>query len=366
MKIPIIDLKKQYKILEDQIKDRLSKILESQSFVLGREVEEIEANISRYCNTKYAVGVNSGTDALILALNAMGVKEEDEVITTPFTFMATPEAIVRLGARPVFVDIDPKTYNIDSSLIESKITDRTKAILLVHLYGLCADMDPILEIAKRHHLKVLEDCAQAIGSEYKGRKAGSMGNAGAISFYPGKNLGAFGDGGMVVTNDREACEKVKLLRNHGTHKKYHHRIIGYNSRLDNLQAAILNIKLPYLDGWLNARIENAKFFTEELKNTPLSTPYVPEGYRHSFHLYVLGSKNAQEIIDYLGKNGIESRTYYPLPLHLQECFRYLGYKTGDFPESEKLAQESFAIPIYPELTMEEKRFIVDTIRQFFD
>jgi dTDP-4-amino-4,6-dideoxygalactose transaminase len=366
MKIPIIDLKRQYKALEKPVNAKFSELLESQSFVLGREVEEIERRISRYCGTRYAIGVNSGTDALILGLRALGVGEGNEVITTPFTFVATAEAIAHAGARPVFVDIDPKTHNIDPALIEAKITQRTKAILPVHLYGLSADMDPILEIAKRRGLKVLEDCAQAIGSEYKGRKAGSAGDLGAMSFYPGKNLGGFGDGGMVVTNDKEIYEKVKLLRNHGTDARYRHKIVGHNSRLDNLQAAVLNIKLPYLDGWLNDRIKNAEFFDRELKNLPLATPFTPPDYKHSFHLYVLRAEESPRIIDYLGKKGIESRTYYPVPLHLQECFRYLGYKAGDLPQSEKLSQDSFAIPVYPELTREEKEYISGTVKNFFD
>ena len=366
MKIPILDLKRQYKAIETELIEKLKKVLDSQSFVLGEETEKIEQNIARYCNTKYAIGVNSGSDALFLALNAMGVKQRDEVITTPFTFIATAEAIAHTGAKPVFVDIDSKTYNINPALIEKKITRKTKAILAVHLYGLSADMDPILKITEKHGLKVLEDSAQAIGSEYKGRAAGSMGDAAAISFYPGKNLGCFGDGGMVVTNNREIYERIKLLRNHGTQSKYQHKIIGYNSRLDNLQAAILNVKLAYLDRWIESRIKNAKFFSQELRAYPVLPPYIPEGYRHSFHLYVLRTKEAFEIINYLAQNGIESRTYYPVPLHLQECFKFLGYKKGDFPEAEKLSKESFAIPVYPELTQEEKDYIVRTIKQFFD
>ncbi|UCD55369.1 MAG: DegT/DnrJ/EryC1/StrS family aminotransferase [Candidatus Omnitrophota bacterium] len=364
--IPILDLKRQYKTIEDKVKDMLQEIVESQSFVLGKEVEKIEENISRYCGTKFAVGVASGTDALILSLAAMGIGKGDEVITTPFTFTATAEAIVHAGAKPVFVDIDPKTYNINPALIEKKITKRTKAILPVHLYGLCADMDPILKIREKHGLKVLEDCAQAIGSKYKGRATGSMGDGGAISFYPGKNLGCFGDGGMVVTNDKKIYDNMRLLRNHGSDKRYYHKAIGYNSRLDNLQAAILNIKLSHLDGWIENRIKIAEFFTKELKNFPIQTPYTPPDYKHSFHLYVLRTSPAVEIINYLAAKGIESRTYYPVSLHLQECFNFLGYKRGDFPESEKLSQGSFAIPIYPELTLKEKTYIVDTIKQFLN
>ncbi|NQU94932.1 MAG: DegT/DnrJ/EryC1/StrS family aminotransferase [Candidatus Omnitrophica bacterium] len=363
MKIPILDLKKQYKGLKKEIEARISKICDNQSFVLGEEVSLIEKNISEYCNTQYAIGVNSGTDALILALNAMGICKGDEVITTPFTFVATVEAISLVGGKPVFVDIDPKTYNIDPGLVEAKITEKTKAIVPVHLYGLCADMDPISSIAKKHKLPVLEDCAQAIGSTYKGKKAGSLGVAGAISFYPGKNLGCFGDGGMVVTNEEALYKKVKLLRNHGSEKSYYHKIVGYNSRLDNLQAAVLNIKLTYLDKWIDQRIENAAFFNKNLAGCSITTPHVPEGYRHSYHQYVLRSKDAGKIVKHLLDSGIESRTYYPLPLHLQECFKSLGHKPGDFPESEKLSKESFAIPVYPELTKEEKDYIVATIKK---
>ena len=365
MKIPIIDLKKQYSAIKKPIKDALSKILDDQSFILGDEVKKLEESISKYCGTKYAVGVNSGTDALILALKAFGVGEGDEVITTPFTFIATAEAIVRAGAKPIFVDIDPKTCNIDPSLIKEKITKNTKAILPVNLYGLCADMDPIKAIAKERNLKLLEDCAQSIGSTYKAKPAGSMGDAGAISFYPGKNLGCFGDGGMVVTNDRAICDKIKLLRNHGSDKRYYHALVGYNSRLDNLQAAVLNIKLTHLDKWIEKRIENAEFFNKTLKGYPLVTPCIPEGYRHSFHLYVLQSDKREKIVSYLNEKGIEARVYYPLPLHLQECFKYLGYKPGDFPKAENASRKSFAIPVYPELTAEEKNYIATTLKSFF-
>jgi len=362
MKIPINDLKRQYKAIEKEAKNKLSELLENQAFILGKDVEELEGGLSRYCGTKYAVGVNSGTDALIVALEAMGIKPGDEVITTPFTFIATAEAIVRAGAKPVFVDIDRETFNIDPMLIEEKITARTKAILPVHLYGLCADMDKVIEIAKRHNLKILEDLAQAIGSEYKGKRAGSMGDAGAISFYPGKNLGCFGDGGMLVTNDRGIHDRAKLIRNHGSDERYKHKLIGYNSRLDNIQAAILNIKLKHLDGWIEKRMEIARFFTKELKGLPLSAPLVPDGYRHSFHLYVPKSDKAPEIVDRLNQAGIESRTYYPIPLHLQECFSYLGYKQGDLPVSEEMSRKVFAIPIYAELTRAEQAHIVGAIR----
>ncbi len=365
MKIQISDLKTQYKQIKSEIKKKLDYVLERQAFILGEEVGALEKKIASYCSRRYAVGVNSGTDALILALAALGIKDGDEVITTPFTFIATAEAIERSGARPIFVDIDPGTYNINPYLIEEKITKNTKAVLPVHLYGLCADMDPILKIAKKHNLKVLEDLAQAIGSEYKGKKAGSMSDAAGVSFYPGKNLGCFGDGGMVVTDDEGIYKKINLLRNHGSEKRYYHKIIGYNSRLDNLQAAVLNVKLSYLDKWIEARIKNAHFFNVALKGCPLTTPSIPGDYRHSFHLYTLRTPHAPKIKTYLNESGIDARTYYPAALHLQECFKDLGYKKGDFPESEKCSGECFSIPVYPELTDEEKEYIVMKIKQFF-
>lgn len=365
MKIPLFDLKRQYRQFKDEVLERIEDIIAAQDFILGRDLGTLEERIAGYCRTKYAVGLASGTDALILSLKAMGIGSGAEVITTPFTFAATAEAIVLVGAKPVFVDIDAETYNIDPSLIEKRITERAKAILPVHLYGLCADMDPIIKIAGRHGLKIIEDAAQAIGSEYKGRRAGSMGHTGALSFFPSKNLGAFGDAGMVVTNDRKIYETVRLLRVHGTTKRYTHDIVGTNSRLDNLQAAILNVKLKYLNGWLDKRIANAAFFNNRLKGLLLKTPLSPEGYKHSYHLYVLRSPKKDAIERYLVKNGVEARTYYPTPLHMQKAFRYLGYRHGRFPEAERASRETFAIPAYPELTTAEKNYIVEKILQFF-
>lgn len=366
MKIHILDLKAQYRVFRDEAVKRVNKVMRDQDFVLGKEVEALERNIAKYCRTKYAIGVASGTDALILSLRAMGIGAGDEVITTPFTFIATAEAICLIGARPVFVDIDPDTYNINPSLIEKTVNPRTKAILPVHLYGLCADMDPILKIAERHNLKVLEDTAQAIGSQYKGKMAGSMGNAGAISFFPSKNLGAFGDAGMVVTNEPDIYEKIRLLRVHGSKKRYYHEAIGYNSRLDNLQAAILNVKLGYLDKWIEVRVRNAEFFNKKLEGLPLKTPPVLKGYKHSYHLYVLRASRKEELEAYLTENGIEARTYYPVPLHLQECFRHLGYRQGAFPEAEKASRETLAIPVYTELNKSQRSYICQKISKFFD
>lgn len=365
MNIPLADLKAQYKSIKKELDKAVHGVMDSQHLILGEEVRKLESSIASFCGVKYAIGLNSGTDALIIGLKAIGVKEGDEVITTAFSFIATAEAIALVGAKPVFVDIDPATYNIDPDLIEEKITPRTRAILPVHLYGLCADMDPIMRIAKKHNLKVLEDCAQAIGSTYRGKLAGSFGDAGAISFFPSKNLGAFGDGGMLVTNDETVAKMTRLLHNHGSERRYYHDAIGYNSRLDNLQAAVLNVKLKYLDKWLNGRIKNAEFFNKALKKYPLKVPVTPEGFKHTFHLYILRTPKAAKLSEYLVKNGIDSRAYYPIPLHLQNCFDYLGYKKGDLPESERASVEVLNIPAYPELTSEMKKYIIQNIDGFF-
>lgn len=365
MKIPMLDLRGQYNAIKARIREKVETIMADQDFILGKEVADLEAAIARYCGTNHAAGVASGTDALILSLKALGIGPGDEVITTPFTFVATAEAVALIGAKPVFVDIDPDTYNLNPCLIEKRITAKTKALLPVHLYGLCADMDPIMAIAKKHSLKVIEDAAQAIGSEYKGRRAGSIGDAGALSFFPSKNLGAFGDGGMIVMNSEKLCKSIKLLRVHGSDKRYYHDIVGYNSRLDNLQAAVLNVKLAHLEGWIEERIKNVEFFNNALRGLPVTAPVVPAGYRHSYHLYVLRVPDKEGLEKHLVDNGIEARTYYPIPLHLQKCFAYLGYKKRDFPETERASREALSIPAYPELTSEQKKYVVDTIRKFF-
>jgi len=332
--IPILDLKGQYNNIKAEIDGSVKDIIDSQDFVLGSAVSSLEEEIAAYCSTKYAVGVASGTDALMLSLKALGIKAGDEVITTPFTFFATAEAVSMLGARPVFVDIDARTYNINPGLIEKRITRFTKAIIPVHLYGQCADMDPILDIAKKHGLYVIEDAAQAIGAAYKKKKAGSMGEAGALSFFPSKNLGAFGDGGMVVTNDSALAAKIKALRVHGSSQRYIHSFIGVNSRLDNLQAAVLRVKLKYLDGWLRRRRAIAEYYNKGFARLPLVTPYVPEYNRHTYHLYTLRvPSGAAGLVNFLSDNDIESRAYYPVPLHLQKCYKDLGYGKGSLPES---------------------------------
>ena len=341
--------------------------MDSQHFVLGKELEELEDRVAGYCNTKYGVGVASGTDALILSLMALGIKAGDEVITSPFTFFASAESISLVGATPVFVDIDPRTYTIDPALIERKITKRTKAIIPVHLYGQCADMDPIIKIAKRHGLKIIEDCAQAIGASYKGRKAGSMGTLGAFSFYPSKNLGAYGEAGMAVTNDKKLAQRLRMLRVHGSSIQYMHTIIGTNSRLDNIQAAVLLVKLRYIDSWLDARRERARYYDIGLKGLPLAIPYVPEYNIPTYHLYIIKPEyHTQKLMKYLIKNGIETRTYYPLPLHLQKCYKSLGYGRGDLKESELASRLTCALPLYPELKKKEQDHIISTLKLFFE
>ena len=364
MKIPILDLTAQYKSIKKEIDAAVMKVIESQHFILGEEVEKFEGEVAVYCGIKYAVGVASGTDALILSLRALGIGEGDEVITAPFTFFATAESVSIVGAKPVFVDIDPNTYCINPELIEDAITKKTKAVIPVHLFGQCADMDAILEIAQRYSLKVIEDTAQAMGAVYKGRQAGSMGDAGALSFFPSKNLGGFGDGGMVVTNNKELADKVRMLRVHGSTIRYIHSNIGTNSRLDALQAAILRVKLRHLNEWLEGRRKVAQYYNENLKGLPIITPYAPPYNIHTYHLYVLRVKPSPEkLAKFLNDAGIEARTYYPVSLHLQECYKGIGYKKGDFKESESASPQTVAIPLYPELGAKEQKFIVEKINE---
>ncbi len=365
MKIPIMNLSLQYEELKRDIDRVMRHIAETSSFILGKETEKFEGEIAAYCGTKYAVGVNSGTDALILALTALGIKEGDEVITTPFTFVATAEAISRVGAKPVFVDIEPKTYNIDPAKIEKAITKNTKALVPVHLFGNSCDMEPILKIAGKYKLKVIEDTAQAIGAVYKGRKVGSFGDAGCLSFFPGKNLGAFGDGGMVITNIQDIADKVRILRVHGTVAKYRHSVIGFNSRLDNLQAAILSVKLTKLDEWNEKRRKVAERYGKVLKNI-VTVPCSQKDGKHAYHLYVIrtDANKRDGLVDFLNKNGIEARVYYGLPLHLQECYKALDYKQGDFPEAEKAGCETLALPLFPEFSEKAQDYVIEKIKAF--
>jgi len=349
----------------------VKEVIESQYFIMGPKVQEFENNIAKYCNVKHALGVSSGTDAILLALMALDIKPGDEVITTTYSFFATAGCISRLNAIPVFVDIDPESYNIDPALIEEKITEKTKAIIPVHLYGQMADMDAINHIAKKHNLRIIEDAAQAIGSEYKdGHRAGSMGDIGCFSFFPSKNLGGFGDGGLITTNDGTLIDKMIYLRNHGAHPKYYHKMIGGNFRLDALQAAVLNVKLKYLDGWTEGRQKNAEYYDAGLASRKLTHHIIPpkrlEGYRHIFNQYILRTEKRDNLIGHLQKNNIGCEIYYPVTFNNQECFQYLGYKKGDFPEAENAADETLAVPIYPELTSEQKEYILDSIKDFFD
>ena len=366
--IPLLDLRQQYKSIKGEVDSAIKKVIEEQNFIMGEDVRLLEKEIASYCGVRFGIGVSSGTDALILALKAVGINQGDEVITTPFTFIATAGAISNAGGKPIFCDIDPKTYNIDPEEIEKKITKKTKAVVPVHLYGQCADMDKILQIAKANDLKVIEDTAQAIGAAYKGRKAGSMGDIGCISFFPSKNLGAFGDGGMVVTDNPEYAQKIGILRLHGSSKRYMHSIIGTNARLDNLQAAILRVKLGYLDGWAAKRRTNALIFADLLKDVKVKPPFVPDSNVHVYHQYAISVAVPKRdgLIDHLTRNNIESRVYYPIPLHLQECYKFLGHKTGDFPVSEDAAKATLALPVYPELTREDISYITGLIKAFLN
>ncbi|HID87650.1 MAG TPA: DegT/DnrJ/EryC1/StrS family aminotransferase, partial [Anaerolineae bacterium] len=348
--IPIVDLKAQYQSIKDEINGAVQGVLESGRFILGPNVEALEREVAEYCQCRYGVGVASGTDALRLSLHALGIGPGDEVITTPFTFIATANTISHTGATPVFVDIDPRTYNIDPAEIEGAITERTKAILPVHLYGQPADMGPIMEIARRYNLRVIEDCAQAIGAEYRGRRVGSLGDVGCLSFYPTKNLGAYGDGGMVVTNDPEIAERVDVLRRQGGRVKYHAEVLGFNSRLDELQAAILRVKLRHLDEWTEARRQRAHRYNELLGDSAIVTPYEGDGIRHVYYLYTIRAPRRDELRDHLQRRGISATAYYPLSLHRQKLYRDLGYGEVSLPQSERAEREVLSLPMYPELS----------------
>lgn len=364
MKVPLIDLKRQYQTIKEEIKLAIDEVLESQSFILGPKVNEFESLMADYCNVNGAIGVSSGTDALLLSLMALGIGKDDEVITSAFTFGATVGVIQRLGAKPVFADIDPLTYNINPDLIERCISSKTKAIKPVHIYGQCADLDPILDIAKKHNLKVIEDAAQAAGAEYKGKKAGSIGDLGCFSFFPSKNLGAYGDGGMVTCRSDEYIEEIKMLRVHGAKTKYYHTKIGINGRLDSIQAAVLIVKLKYLDKWCGMRKERAAFYSKQLEGLSLAVPTIGAHNTHIFHQYVIRVKNRDKLLNYLNEHDIGCGLYYPMPMHLQESVKCFGYKDGDLPETESAAKETIALPMFPELREDEQRYVVDTIKNF--
>jgi dTDP-4-amino-4,6-dideoxygalactose transaminase len=377
MGVPLLDLKAHHEPLHKEIMAALEQTFQSQAFILGPELGKLEERVAAYCQASYGIGVTSGTDALLIALMALGVGHGDEVITTPYSFFATAGAIVRVGAKPVFIDIDPMTYNINPAKVGSAVTAKTKAIIPVHLYGQCADMDPIMDVAKQHNLSVIEDAAQAIGSEYgDGRRACSIGTIGCLSFFPSKNLGCLGDGGMAVTNDPDLAERIRVLRVHGSKPKYYHKLIGGNFRLDTIQAAVLNVKLNYLDGWTKRRQENATRYETLFKqsglvqngNVKLPEPvYRSSGAKH-YHIYnqfVLRVEQRDALMAHLKQKGVGAEIYYPVPFHLQECFLYLGYLEGRFPESERAAKETVAIPIYPELTAEQQTEVVEAIAGFY-
>jgi len=376
-KVPFFDLAVQFKSIENEIKSALDEVFQNQQFIMGPKVQVLEKAMAQYCQTRYAVGVASGSDALLLSLMALGIGTGDEVLLPPFTFFATAGSVSRLGATPVFVDIDRETYNIDPSKIEEKMTARTKAIIPVHLFGQCADMDPLLKIAKEKKLYIIEDAAQALGAEYKpkagseGRRAGQIGDLGCFSFYPTKNLGAFGDAGMVVTDNPGLAEKVRLLRVHGSQPKYFHKSIGVNSRLDTIQAAILLVKFKYLEKWTAERQKKAEryqgLFQDLLSSVKgLKLPTVQYQNRHIFHQYVIRAPERDRLKQFLAEEGIGTDIYYPVPLHLQECYSFLKYRRGDLPNSEEASEEVLALPIFPELTEDQQKVVVNRIKAFYN
>jgi dTDP-4-amino-4,6-dideoxygalactose transaminase len=363
-----LNLKKQYKEIKKEIDSAVLKVLEKGTFIGGEEVEKFEEEMARFCKRSHAVALNSGTDALFLSLKAFGISKGDEVITSPFTFVATAEAISNLGAKPVFADIDPGDFNIAVSKIEEKITKRTKAVIPVHLFGQMADMEKIRKIAKKHGLKIIEDAAQAVGSEYKGKGIGTFGDCACLSFFPAKNLGAYGDGGMAVTDNKNLAEKIKMLRNHGSSKKekYLNLELGTNSRLDAIQAAVLRVKLKHLKVWNKKRLENALYYNKSFKNVEdIKIPSIKAGFLHSFHQYTIRTASRDGLREYLKKNGIPSMIYYPLPLSLQPAFKYLECKKGEFPEAEKAGREVLSLPVGPDLSRKDQETVIKKIRDFF-
>jgi dTDP-4-amino-4,6-dideoxygalactose transaminase len=370
--VPALDLRAQYQMIRDEIEPALRRVIESQMFILGPEVDELEAELADYCGATRGVGCASGTDALLLPLLAWGIGRGDEVITTPYSFFATAGSIWRTGARPVFVDIEPDTYNIDPAQVEAAISLRTKAIIPVHLYGQTAEMDPIMEIARTHGLFVLEDAAQAIGARYRGQRTGSLGHAAAFSFYPSKNLGGIGDGGMIMTNDPVLGRSLARLRVHGMEPKYYHHEVGFNSRLDAIQAAVLRAKLPHLDAWTDQRRQAAVRYDSLFKAQGLTDlvtlPAQRSGMVHVFNQYVVRvpAPIRDPLRDALSARQIGTEIYYPVPLHLQPCFAQLGHQPGDYPNAEQASRETLALPLYPELSDEQQRYVVGCIRQFLD
>jgi len=373
MKVPPLNLQKQYAKIKKEIRDRMNEVCDVQAFVLGKTVADFENHFAAYCGTPYAIGCANGTDAILLSLKVIGIAAGDEVLVPAFTFIASAEPIARLGATPVFVDVDQQTYNIDAADLEKKITKKTKAIIVVHLYGQTADMDPIMKIARKHKLKVIEDACQAVGSIYgpQGKKAGTFGDCAAFSFFPTKNLGGFGDGGIIVTKNKKYDEKLRMLRQHGSNKRYYNDLLGMNSRLDALQAAVLDVKLKYLDAWQDERVKRASVYSglllQEMKGD-ITLPYIEKKNLHTYHQYMIQIRGVQgakrdRLVAFLQKNSIGSMIYYPVPCHQQKCFSYLKKKKGLLPVTEKVAKRVFSLPIYPELTTQEQKYVVKTIKK---
>ncbi|HEY5625416.1 MAG TPA: DegT/DnrJ/EryC1/StrS family aminotransferase [Dehalococcoidia bacterium] len=364
--IPLVDLRGQYQPLQEEVKETIAGVLDGMNLFLGENVFQLECDFADFCNAKHAVGVGSGTDALYLGLRALGVGPGDEVITVPNTFIATVSAINMAGAKPVFVDIDPETYLMDTTNIEAAITDRTKVLLPVHLYGQPVAMDRVRMLAKEHGLGVLEDACQAHGAEYRGARTGTLGDVAAYSFYYSKNLGAYGEGGIAVTDSRDIAKQLQLLRNHGSSTRYYHSILGMNSRLDEIQAAVLRIKLRYLEGWNEARRSLAGEYNRRLASLPgVITPAEAPDARHVYHLFVIRAQQRDKLLDWLKERGVQAGIHYPVPIHLQEACRDLGYEDGDFPVAERVADEIISLPIYPELTIEDVDYVCQTIGEFF-
>jgi dTDP-4-amino-4,6-dideoxygalactose transaminase len=364
MTVPFVDLRAQYLLIKEEIDEALARVLDNASFVLGREVEAFEMAFAEYVGARFCVGVSNGTAAIQLAVTACGLGAGDEVIVPANTFFATAEAVSTAGATPVFVDADADSYNIDVSKIEAAITERTRAIIPVHLYGQPADLDPIFEIAARRKLIVIEDAAQAHGSLYKGRRVGALGRAGCFSFYPGKNLGAYGEGGAVVTNDAEVARQLRLLRDHGSERKYYHQIIGYNFRLEAIQSAVLNVKLRHLDKWNRLRREHAARYRELLSECNLVLPREMPSAEHVYHLYVVQTTKRDALRQTLSEAGVQTGIHYPIPIHLQPAYSFLNHKTGDFPEAERQANCVLSLPMFPELTESQIMHVAETIRSF--
>jgi len=369
VKVPLLDLKAQYRPIRAEIMAALEAVCDEQAFILGARVADLEKDIREYVGASHAVGVASGTDAILLALMACGVGPGDEVVTVPYTFFATAGSISRLGAKPVFVDIKPDTYNLDPALLESAVTPKTKAVMPVHLYGQCAEMEPILSIAAGRTIPVVEDAAQAIGAARRGRHAGTLGQIGCFSFFPSKNLGGFGDGGMVVTNDQALADRVRMLRVHGSRVKYVHEVIGLNSRLDALQAAILRVKLKYLEEWTKGRQRNAARYDVLFKDAGLldrvALPEATAENRHVYNQYVIRAPKRDQLRTFLQEQDVGTEIYYPSPLHLQACYKDLGYREGSFPQAERAARETLALPIFAELTADQQAYVVESIKKFY-